>query len=139
MASPPPRPLLLEPATEADIPTLASILVAALFPEPTMAFFFPSWPSTSGMTRFYTARLTAKFHDPDSELLKLTYGDEIVGLGSITLKEGETKEYSKAAPMKGFDPEFAWASGECFRKTEGLMLGRKSYCILPGPTSCSSF
>jgi hypothetical protein len=126
-------PAQLSAATAEDIPKLVSIVISSQFPEPTMAFFFPDWPSTKTMERFYTARLTQRVEDPNADLLKITYGDEIVGLGCVALEE-EVKggrNSSPTTPIEGYDYEFSHALGECFRRTEQLMMGRKAYCMFP--------
>ncbi|TAQ88792.1 hypothetical protein B7494_g2875 [Chlorociboria aeruginascens] len=114
MAAPTPLSISIIPALESDITILAEINALSRLREAITAFYFSDWPDLSSMNKFFTARITTYFQDPNASLFKLTDSEtnKILGFACLVFSSGVTSKIGadpggSFAPPKGFDVEFA--------------------------------
>jgi hypothetical protein len=78
-------------ATEDDLPVLAQIITEVHVKEAVMAFIFKDWPATITILPLMTSRISLKFANANTKVIKITDDatGEIFGLTAITLETGE--------------------------------------------------
>ncbi|MCJ1434353.1 hypothetical protein MMC27_003721 [Xylographa pallens] len=62
----------LHPATSADLPALAALNQLVYATEPIAQIVFPDWPNPASQLPYYAALVETRFHDPRTEVFKLT-------------------------------------------------------------------
>jgi hypothetical protein len=124
-------------AAKDDIPVFARIITDGHGPEAVMAFFFKDWPATTTILPLMTSRISLKFADPNTKVIKITDDatNEILGLTAMTLETGEgaaerdITSISKASstPPTGINWEFAAEVITKMKTLDELMVGKKHY------------
>jgi hypothetical protein len=124
-------------ANKDDIPVLAQIITEGHGPEAVMAFFFQDWPATTTMLPLMTSRISMKFADPNTKVIKITDDatKEILGLTAITLETGDKAaerdissiSNANSTPPPGMNWEFAAEVITKMKTLDELMVGKKHY------------
>ncbi|MCJ1417685.1 hypothetical protein MMC32_004029 [Xylographa parallela] len=138
-----PLPLHLHPATAADLPALATLNQRIYATEPITQIVFPDWPNPATQLPYYTLLHEKRFHDPRTEVYKLT--DPATGaiLASVcwTLVPGDEDARAGGADASlepsspplplppGVNAEFIAKIVAKMGEVDALMGGRRHFAI----------
>jgi hypothetical protein len=125
-------------ATEDDLPVLAQIITEVHVKEAVMAFIFKDWPATITILPLMTSRISLKFANANTKVIKTTDDatGEILGLTAITVETGDEvpgKEIRSNAsakaqsPSPGINLEIAGQLRGGRKKFDELMVAKKHY------------
>jgi hypothetical protein len=124
-------------ATEDNLPVLAQIITEVHVKEAVMAFVFKDWPATTIILPFMTSRISLKFANENTKIIKITDDatGELLGLTAITLETGEeaadkeTRSNASAnalTPPTGMNLEIAAQLRGGRKKFDELMVAKKA-------------
>lgn len=131
-------------ATLEDLPALAEVNRSSYSDEAASRFAHKNWRDEKHMYEFFKGRLSGRFNDEATQVLKAVDRDtdKIVGFACFTLETGNETGPTPTAMMAqkmppSMNKDFIVAAGTEMENLREHMRGEKHYCKLPPqPLDC---